>query len=608
MVKTNDSILLDYQNRADLQHTTINKLKTDLNNVSLSRLGLFIAEIILVALVINFGFNIIFGILMVLPLFAFMYLVKKQANLQQQYTYAEQLLWIFENEIEIIKSRKNRYDDGEARGDEDHPYVSDLDIFGPGSLYAMINRCSSAVGMDLLAGNLTAANTREQIISRQQAIKEVAGHIEATFHFRAELISHAPGQLSMIKNKLTTQLAEELRFTHKPFLRAYVKIAPFLNLAFLLLGIFVGGWTWDLLIASAIFNFAYNYFHVKEVNQVYEGFSGSADVLSSFGKVVKWMEDISWSSSYIQQLFKQDHPEAKGSLQIKQLAGIIQSFDARLNMILGAILNIFLLWDLRCSIKLANWHQAASNDLVHSLQRISDFEELISFATLLHNQPEWTFPLILEDFGFATEEMGHPLIPQDKRIPNSYMLSDAPTVDIVTGSNMAGKSTFLRTVGINMVLAFAGSAVCAKSLQTCIFSVVTYMRIKDSLNDQTSTFKAELNRLKMILEMISKVPDSFVLIDEMLRGTNSKDKYQGSKVFIERLIAERIPSLFATHDLQLSEMAENHPTQVRNYHFDIQLTEGEMNFDYKLKHGACKTFNAAILLKQIGLSLNDEIL
>lgn len=606
MVKTNDSILLDYQNSADAQSSVIKNLKTELNNVSLSRLGLLIVEIILVALVINFGFNIVFGILMVLPLFAFMYLVKRQARLQQQFTYAEQLLWIFENEIEIIKSRKNRYNNGEAREDENHPYIADLDIFGPGSLYAMLNRCSSAVGMDLLAGNLTTANEREQILNRQEAIKELESHIQATFHFRAELISHGPEQLSMIKDKLTRQLSEELHFTHQPFLRTYVKSAPFVSLAFLLLGIFVGGWTWDLLIASAIFNFAYNFFQLKKVNLVYEGFSGSADVLSSFSNVVKWTEDITWNSKYIKQLFEQGRPDAKGSQQIKQLAGIIQSFDARLNMILGAILNIFFLWDLRCSVKLDNWHKSASNDLVHSLQRISDFEELISFATLMHNQPEWNFPEILPEFGFNTMEMGHPLIPADKRIPNSYALDAAPTVDIVTGSNMAGKSTFLRTVGINMVLAFAGAPVCAKSFQTSIFSVITYMRIKDSLNDQTSTFKAELNRLKMILEMISRVPDSFVLIDEMLRGTNSKDKYQGSKVFIERLISERIPSLFATHDLQLSEMAKDHPNQVRNYHFDIQLTEGEMNFDYKLKHGACKTFNAAILLKQIGLSLTDE--
>lgn len=155
-----------------------------------------------------------------------------------------------------------------------------------------------------------------------------------------------------------------------------------------------------------------------------------------------------------------------------------------------------------------------------------------------------------------------------------------------------------------MTLAFAGAPVCAKQMSLSIFRILSYMRIKDSLNDQTSTFKAELNRLKMILDAIQANENSFVLIDEMLRGTNSKDKYLGSKVFIEKLIDQHTPALFATHDLQLSEMKEDHPETIRNYHFDIQITEGEMEFDYKLKHGPCKTFNAALLLKQIGLSLN----
>lgn len=603
MVKTKDSILLAYQNAAAAQSTTIKALQENLNKVSLSRLGVFLVEIIFVALIISFGFSMVYTILMIIPVFLFVGLVKKQTKLQRELGYANQLLWVYENEIQLIEHRKNGYQDGETYEDENHPYVSDLDIFGAGSLYALINRCSSREGMDQLAEKLHTASSRETILARQQAIQEVQSHIKATYHFRAELKSHGPDQLAMIKDKLSRQLPEELKFTHKPFLRLYTRIAPFLSIGTLLLGSFVGGWTWDLLAAVAIFNFAFNYIHIKSISAVYEGFSGSAAVLSSFANVIRWMEDIQWKSPYILDLFKQEHPETKGSEQINQLAGIIQAFDARLNMIVGAVLNIFFVWDLRCSVRLDQWHQTASNDLVHGLQRISDFEELISFATLTQNHPEWIFPEILPEFGLNTSSMGHPLIPEDKRIPNDYALEQGPTVDIVTGSNMAGKSTFLRTVGINMVLAFAGAPVCAKSFQSSIFSLVTYMRIKDSLNDQTSTFKAELNRLKMILEMVSKVPDSLVLIDEMLRGTNSKDKYQGSKAFIERLITQHTPALFATHDLQLSEMEEDYPQQLRNYHFDIQLSEGEMNFDYKLKHGACRTFNAAILLKQIGLSM-----
>ncbi len=601
MVKTKDSILSAYQNCASEQLNNINTLKRNLNKVSLSRLGAFLFEVLLVALLIIYGYHLAFLLLMILPIIAFIILIKKQAKLEQALSYATQLLWVYENEVQLIESRKNGYEDGSHNEDEHHPYVSDLDIFGPGSLYALINRCSSREGMDQLASQLNTAGSPERILARQQAIQELGGHIDASFHFRAALKGHSAGQLALIKDKLTMQLPEELRFTHNTFLRAYTSIAPFLSIGTFLLGLFIGGWTWDLFIAVAFFNIAYNIYHGKAVKNVHEGFSGSAVVLNSYADVIRWTEDIRWKSLYILDLFKQGHPEAKGSQQIKQLAGIIQAFDARLNMIVGAVLNLLLVWDLRCAVRLDRWHQQASDDLVHSLMRIADFEELISFATLTHNHPQWCFPVILPEFGFSTSTMGHPLIPESQRIPNDYALTVRPTVDIVTGSNMAGKSTFLRTVGINMVLAFAGAPVCAADFRTSIFSLVTYMRIKDSLNDQTSTFKAELNRLKMILEMVTKVPNAFVLIDEMLRGTNSKDKYQGSQAFIERLISQEISALFATHDLQLSEMISTYPDKLRNYHFDIQLSEGEMNFDYKLKEGACRTFNAAILLKQIGL-------
>ena len=206
MVKTKDSILSSYQNAAAAQSTHLKSIKENLNKVSLSRLGLFLVEIILVALIINFGFNIFFGLLVLAPVFLFVVLVKRQARLQRELAYASQLLWVYENEIQIIDARRNGYQDGAAYEDENHPYVSDLDIFGPASLYALTNRCSSREGMNQLAAQLNTAGTREMIMARQQAIQEVQGHMEATYHFRAELKSHAPEQLAMIKDKLSTQL------------------------------------------------------------------------------------------------------------------------------------------------------------------------------------------------------------------------------------------------------------------------------------------------------------------------------------------------------------------------------------------------------------------
>jgi hypothetical protein len=606
MVKSKDSVLLDYQKSVEDQSVIIKDLKTRLNNMSLSRLGLFLFEILVVGLIIYFGFNLVFDVLLFVPILLFMALVKKQVRLGLDLAYQEQLHWVFTNEVSALLDRKNGYEHGDAYGDEAHPYVSDLDIFGEGSLYASVNRCNTQEGMDLLAQNLLSANDKTIIETRQEAIKEVNGHIDQTFRFRAALHGHQKHQLTAIKRKIDTQLPLELQFTHNKSLRAYTLVVPFLTLACLALGAYYGGSVWDIFVVVALFNITLTFAYLKRINIVHEGFSGSSKFLNSFSNAITWTESIKWNSLYILAFFKDHKEDSRVSLQIKQLSGIIQSFDARLNMLLGAILNIFLLWDLRCAIKLDNWYKESSSDLVQGLYRISQFEELISFATLSHNEPDWQLPIIGETFGFRAAALGHPLIPAGKRIYNDYMLLSEPTVDIVTGSNMAGKSTFLRTVGINMVLAYAGAVVCADMLMLSVFSAVTYMRIKDSLNDQTSTFKAELNRLKMILDTIETVPNSFVLIDEMLRGTNSKDKYSGSKVFIEKLVSERVPSLFATHDLQLSELAEEHPAKVRNFHFDIQINAGEMEFDYKLKHGACKTFNAAILLKQIGLSLDPK--
>jgi nitrate reductase NapE component len=603
MVKTKLSILTDYQNKAAAQQKHIELLKRRLNHISFSRLGLFIAEILIVALIINFGFHWWYGVLLVVPLLLFLFLVKKQTAVQKELSYAIALLWVYQNEVDQLSAGKNGYDDGAVYGEESHPYASDLDIFGQGSLYAFINRCNTRDGLDLLGVNLGRPNDKITILQRQEAIAELESHIEQTFHFRAELQDHQPEQLRLIIAKLQDELPEQLKFAANKVLQLYVKFVPFLMLGMLALGILYGGLLWQFFALLLVFNSGLTFFNLGAINRVYSGFSKGSALLNAFAGTIKWTEEVRWKSAYILSFFDHSDSDQMVSTQIRKLSGIIQAFDARLNIIVSAFLNLFLLWDLKCCIRLSNWHVQSSGQMVKGMERISQFEELISFATLSYNQPDWNFPSIADGFQLKATKLGHPLIHENLRVRNDFELQANPTVDVVTGSNMAGKSTFLRTVGINMVLAFAGAPVCAGTLSVSIFKVLSYMRIKDSLNDQTSTFKAELNRLKMILDATLRDSNSFVLIDEMLRGTNSKDKYLGSKVFIEKLIAQHTPALFATHDLQLSEMEADYPAQLRNYHFDIQISEGEMNFDYKLKHGPCTTFNAALLLKQIGLTL-----
>ena len=604
MVKTRESILAAYQKEIAVQTDIISNLRSGLNSVSLSRLGAFIGEILIVALIISQGFHWGLGILLLLPIFYFLYLVKRQSILQDQLNYAEKLLFIYKNEEQVILSGRQNYNDGSRFASEAHPYTSDLDIYGVGSLYALINRSNTIQGMQLLADRLAQSLNLAEIAERQVAIKEFIENIHQTFHFRAGLQLQEPQQLETLKDKVSHEMPGQLTFIQGKFIRTYTKVAPFIAFALLGFAIGFGGILWQLFGLCFLFNLSLIFIYRKGVFGIYKGFGKSADMFNSLARTVEWTKSITWNSPYINKLFGKEVVGLSLGKEIRELSKIIAALDAGLNFLLAPFLRGLLLWDFRCAIRLDNWHKKSALSLVAALETISHFEEMISFATLAYNEPEWIFPEIRPQFHLQTEGVGHPLIPESLRVLNDFQLESAPTTDIVTGSNMAGKSTFLRTLGINMVLAFAGGPVCAKKLSLSIFSLVSYMRIKDSLNDQTSTFKAELNRLKMILDLTANDKDSFVLIDEMLRGTNSKDKYLGSKVFIEKLISQRTPALFATHDLQLSEMETDHPDGVRNFHFDIQLAQGEMNFDYKLKHGPCKTFNAALLLKQIGLALN----
>ncbi len=604
MLKSEQNRLKMYQECIFSQQGDISKLSKEIDRLSIIRLSLLLLEIVFFIFLgsASTDWAQYFWLLMLfLPIAIFVMVVRKQSGVAKELLFHKNLLWVYENELAMLNGAANGYDNGAKFEDEKHIYTSDFDIFGPSSLYSLTNRATTQIGTHRLAEHLSQASSKSEILDRQDAIAELTQHIDSTFTFRANLKGHDVNKIEEIKQKLQGKLHQQTAFTSNKLLRAYVKSIPYLMGALFLAALIFGGKLWSILGLIAFVNAIITYAFSKPITQVYYGFSGSSTLLNGYAEAISWTESHSWNSRYIKSLFVTDE---KVSDHIKSLSRIIVAFDARLNFLLYAVLNFFLLWDLKCCIKLGDWNRSASAKVGDGLDRIGYFEELISFATLSYNHPDWTFPAIEEDLALSAMAIGHPLIPIEKRVNNDYHFANLPTVDIITGSNMAGKSTFLRTVGINMVLAYAGATVCASAFKLSIFKMLSYMRIKDNLIENTSTFKAELNRLRMILEEVETSENSLVFIDEMLRGTNSKDKFDGSKAFIEKLIGLRKPALFATHDLQLSEMEKEHNTALRNFHFDIELIDGEMDFDYKIKNGPCTQFNAAILLKQIGLSIS----
>ncbi|MGI4729560.1 MAG: MutS-related protein [Janthinobacterium lividum] len=583
--------------------TKISAGKRSINQTSVSRLVVFFTGIILIYAVGNFGTAYIIAIAFLMVII-FIWLIAKQSKLQKQLSFDENLLQVLQNETDHLTQAKNSYADGADFVNGQHPYTDDLDIFGSSSLFHYTNRCNTNSGKNILADWFKASAEKTTIEDRQQAIIELKQHQKETFDFRAQLIGFKGNELNNLAAALQQDLKEKLRFINKNTLITYLKILPFL-ISGLLIGTVFTGVFLNFLGALLLINFFISGIYSKQVSLVYAGFSRSSGQLSAFATVLSWIEEKSWQSNYLQKLLKscQSSGGEKAHLQIAALSKILQQFDYRLNMIVGAILNFFLLWDLRCVKNLSDWHQTAAANVTDSFEVISAFEALISLSTLHYNHPNWPFPQIINEFKIETTALGHPLIREEKRISNNFSMKQK-TVDVITGSNMAGKSTFLRTLGINLVLAYSGAPVCAESLTVSVLKLVSYMRIKDSLNESTSTFKAELDRLKMILEKTATENDMLVLIDEMLRGTNSKDKYAGSKAFIERLVAQKTAALVATHDLQIADLADDHPEKVRNFHFDIKMQNQDMFFDYKIKDGACKTFNASILLREIGLSVD----
>jgi hypothetical protein len=595
-------IIDKYTQNAQLAGKEAAKYKDLANTYSFLRLGVFALMAISIYIgAVNNDFSIVaiaFGIL----LLCFAWLVSRQSKYEQQMKYFNDLRLINENERTSILTRQNLYDNGTKFADEKHFYTSDLDIFGNASLYQLINRAATPPGNVKLAAWLSAPATSEIIAERQEATRELSDKNQWKLELQTLLLfakdTH-PTQLHGLFN----YLASPLNIPGEKWLVPYIKIAPYL-----LTGAIIGGFFLPAFNLIALILCVANFAILTSKGSYIAKSSAIADkiskVLASYAIVFNKIESEEWQSPYTHKL-AQKIKDKRTSHNINELAKLINKLGYSLIMVVGFILNVFFLWALKQIIAVEQWKRNNHENLEDAFDVIAEFEALQSLSGIRFNYPDWATPKIAggDAYTLTAKTLAHPLINSKYRIPNDYELVDTRKIDIITGSNMAGKSTFLRTIGINTVLALCGAPVCADSMEVSVMTMVSYMRIKDSLNESTSTFKAELDRLQMLLAAVEQEYKVFFLIDEMLRGTNSVDKYLGSKAVIEQLIAKNAVGMVATHDLQIAQLEQQYPTYVRNFYFDIQVVNGEMLFDYKIKHGECKTFNATLLLKQIGIDI-----
>ena len=516
--------------------------------------------------------------------------------------HTQQLIEINQDEIKALDGNYFHFDDGSIHAPHEHLYSNDLDIFGKASLYQYINRSTSAMGGNTIANWLMAPATEEIIVQRQTAAKELHAQTE----WRQAL--QAYGKENKIKQATYQRLQEWIQqeniFINNQYWTVLQFLIPTIMISVIALNFFdviINPVRNIFLLVSAVAAF----FISRKVIPLHSQVSKITEELEVLSDCIRLIENKNFTSPLLVQLqsaYKQK--ESTASAEMKKLKGIVQRMDWRLNPIVFIPLAILFQWDLQQVIALEKWKKRNHSSIILWFEALGNFEAISSFATLHFNHPRWCFAeLKKEHFFIEGKEIGHPLINKIKRVNNPIDINNKAIIMLVTGSNMAGKSTYLRSIGINVVLTMAGAVTCAKSFSLSPVQLLTSMRIADNLEENTSTFYAELKKLKTVIEMVNKKEKVFILLDEILRGTNSLDRHTGAVALTKQLIRQQAAAIIATHDVELAKIETDYPNNILNYHFDAQVSNDELYFDYHLKEGICTSINASLLMKKIGIEV-----
>ncbi len=588
-----------YQQQIDSYANTLKHLKRKKSMFGWLRL-ILVMSIISIIYYLFFNSAITVWIAVFTGIGVFLYVVSKDADNNQKISTAERLLGINNEELSILNGDYYTREDGLSFLPDEHPYAADIDLFGRASIYQYINRCTSEQSKKLLATLLLNVSDKHTIIERQEAAKNLAPHYE----WRQQL------QSAGMANPLT--FLTEKRITSwlnmpAPLQQKFWQFLPHIFTAITLVSLaaylvdWINSSVFTLLVL--IFFFIAKYTSSK-VRETYTALSKIGPEADTIGQQLKQVENIPAVSPLLDSYKLILLSEKNGSESIEELKKILKRFDFRLNVFVFIILNTFFLWDVRQTNSLYKWKAKHGESVAHWFNILANIEVINTLAALIFNHPGWVFPAIKDTyFTFSAEQIGHPLIDAKKRVDNSFATDGTGKISIITGSNMAGKSTFLRSIAVNLVLAQMGAPVCAKAFTFSLVHLYSSMRIADNLAENTSTFYAELKKLKSIIDQVKQHEKVFILLDEILRGTNSLDRHTGSEALIRQLIREQAVAVIATHDVELANLENEFGNAISNYHFDVQVEGEELYFDYKLKQGVCHSMNASILMKKIGIEI-----
>jgi hypothetical protein len=536
---------------------------------------------------------------------AFLVLSVVDNRIKKRIHLIEILIQLNKAEVSALNGDYSTFDPGNEFVDQSHDYTHDLDIFGEGSLFQYINRAATIFGkLRLVEYVSNAFGFSDQVIPRQQAVKELSALVG--LRQQLQLIFHDEKIAETDKTETVQWLNSENPVRNLKLLHILAYGVPSITLICIILSVAgIIAFPSFLIVIQLVIVFLY----ARKTMQVQNCITSKSKILSRYARCLLLIENTGFNSRYLIDLQKQllYSGTKSPSKAIHQLSVILNYMDSNLNILVSIILNGLFMFNLHLLLKVEKWKKQNHQNVPLWFDSIATFDALCSLANFAYNHPEFAYPEPRSDeYAFSAENLGHPLISSEHRVVNNIKIQGWNQFAIITGANMSGKSTFLRTIGVNYILAMAGSPVCASKLSFYPILIHSSIRTSDSLTRNESYFYAELKRLKQIIDELESGKKKLILLDEILKGTNSKDKQAGSIALIEQLLHYKSVGLFATHDLMLGELAIRFPGQVNNLCFEIQIEGDKMRIDYKLHDGVCKNLNATYLMKNMGILFENN--
>ncbi len=586
-----------YKSKVRIVSEELNSINKKYNTISFFRL----ASIVLFLGSLYFYMQkseLIYSALAIVFFIAFVILMRFHSKLIINRKIKEALLKINQDEVSYREKNILPFENGQEFNDFQHPYAYDLDIFGAHSLFQNLNRTATFIGKSTLAKHLMEMSSNETILENQVAIKELAGKLD----WRQDFLALA-------------KVSEDSESSYKKLLKWSAFNSESLPTWLIVFSygsplVFVGGLIAYLLssnltvLSSLSYLFVLNLvvlgLFIKRIKLEIANSDYIDKVIGTYGLLLEKIEMEHFNSHKLIGLQKKLKIKAQNSsVHLKQLSDLFSKNDTIANLITGTLFNGTFLFNIHVLKNIVKWKTAHAAILGEWLEVIGEFEMLNSLANFSYNNPDFVFPSLNTDYKIDFVNLSHPLLNDKTRVGNDVTFHPQSFM-ILTGSNMSGKSTFLRSLGVNMVLSGMGSVVCSSEASVHPLPILVSMRLSDSLSDSESYFFAEIKRLKQIMDTLEKKP-AFVLLDEILRGTNSDDKRNGTIEVVKKVITKKAIGAIATHDIEVCLTTNEYPNVLTNQCFEVEIVNDDLYFDYKLRNGICKNKSATFLMTKMGV-------